>query len=191
NRASNTVTVTYAPYSTGGGVTTTNYSNWKPAPAFTSTNEPLVTTQPTNLALAAGSTATFSITAAGFGTLAYQWFKDGVEMSDVETPCLMTFSLSNAPVGASINTNSGVLSWATSVTNAGTTNPFTVVVADNGSPNLTATQSFSVTVLGIGGTNTAPVFPAATNRYVINGGDTISVTNPATDAEAPPQTLTY
>ncbi|MBI3880593.1 MAG: sulfatase-like hydrolase/transferase, partial [Verrucomicrobia bacterium] len=269
NRASNSVTVTYSSYDGVSGPTTTNYANWKPAPAFTSTNEPLVTTQPTNLTRPAGSNTSFSITAAGLGTLAYQWFKDGVELangggiggvntttlnvtnvqagdagaysvvvtntvgntlsasailtvngapsntpptltaisnrtllpgdslvitnvaSDAETPGLLTFSLTNSPPGAGITTNTGILTWVTSVTNAGTTNPFTVVVADNGSPNLTASQSFTVTVLGIGGTNTAPVFAAATNRYVINGGDTISITNLATDAEAPPQTLAY
>ncbi|HEY6169469.1 MAG TPA: sulfatase-like hydrolase/transferase, partial [Verrucomicrobiae bacterium] len=269
NRASNSVTVTYASFDGAGGVTTTNYSNWKPAPAFTSTNEPLVTTQPTNFTLATGATASFSLTAAGASTLAYQWFKDGVELadgsgiggansttlsitnvqpgdagaysvlvtnnigntmsasvtltitggagntpptltaisnrtilpgdtliitnvaSDAETPGSLTFSLTNSPPGATINTNSGVLTWVTSNANANTTNQFTVVVADNDSPNLTASQGFSVTVLGIGGTNAAPVFAAATNRYVINGGDAISITNIATDPQAPPQTLTY
>ena len=39
--------------------------------------------------------------------------------------------------------------------------------------------------------NTSPVFVAATNRYVISSGQILSVTNVATDAEAPPQTLTY
>jgi len=39
-----------------------------------------------------------------------------------------------------------VLTWRPSVNQAGTTNSFTVVVADNGAPSLTATQSFVMAV---------------------------------------------
>jgi len=66
--------------------------------------------------------------------------------SDVP-PQTMTFSLLAAPTNAVINTNSGVLTWRPLMTQANTTNPFTVKVVDNGLPNLSATQSFTVTVL--------------------------------------------
>ncbi len=226
HRASNTVTVTYSSYGSAYEVTTTNYSGWKTAPALTSTNEPLVTVQPTNTTKAAGSTATFTLSAAGFGTLAYQWFKDGVEMSDggkisgvnttaltitnvqiadmagysavvtntvgntlsasavltvngaptntpptlapisnriiipgqtllitnvandAETPGLLTFSLNSSLPGPTINPADGLITWVTTTNNANSTNQLTVVVADNGSPNMLATQSCTVTVVG-------------------------------------------
>ncbi len=244
NRAGNSLSVTYSSYDGVSGPTTTNYNNWKPAPAFTSTNEPLVTTQPTNLTLAAGSTATFSITAAGLGSLAYQWFKDGVELAngsgiggvntatlsltnvqagdvgaytvvvtntigntmsgtatlaltgaantpptltalssrivipgqtllitnvanDAETPGLLTFSLSSSLPGPTINATNGLITWLTTTNNASSTNQLTVVVADNGSPNLFATQSCTVTVVdtrsisqGLATTITSNLFPA-------------------------------
>jgi hypothetical protein len=67
--------------------------------------------------------------------------------TDPDVPAqTLTFSLLVAPTNAVINTNSGVLTWRPLVTQANTTNPFTVRVADNGTLNLSATQSFTVTV---------------------------------------------
>ena len=65
--------------------------------------------------------------------------------SDVPAQAL-TFSLLTAPTNAVINTNSGVLTWRPLVTQANTTNPFTVRVADSGLPDMGATQGFVVTV---------------------------------------------
>jgi hypothetical protein len=61
----------------------------------------------------------------------------------------LTYSLLVAPTNATINTNSGVLTWRPLVTQASTTNNFTVRVADNGSPSLSATQNFVVTVTNL------------------------------------------
>lgn len=58
----------------------------------------------------------------------------------------LTFSLPTAPTNAAINASSGVLTWRPLVTQANSTNPFTVIVADNGTPSMSATQSFTVTV---------------------------------------------
>jgi hypothetical protein len=70
--------------------------------------------------------------------------------TDTDTPTqTLTFSLLTAPTNAVLNTNSGLLTWRPLVTQAGTTNPFTVKVADNGSPSLSATQSFVVTVTNL------------------------------------------
>jgi hypothetical protein len=65
--------------------------------------------------------------------------------SDVPTQTL-AFSLLAAPTNAVLNTNSGVLTWRPLVTQANSTNTFTVKVADNGAPSQSATQSFIVTV---------------------------------------------
>jgi hypothetical protein len=74
----------------------------------------------------------------------------------------LTFSLApGAPTGASIDSASGVFQWRPAEFQGGTTNAFTILVADNGSPAMTATQRFSVIVrdtqtdftVGIGTTN--------------------------------------
>jgi hypothetical protein len=62
-----------------------------------------------------------------------------------QPPQSLTFSLApGAPFGAAINPSTGLLTWTPS--NAPATNQITVVVTDNGMPNLNATQAFSVTV---------------------------------------------
>ena len=58
----------------------------------------------------------------------------------------LTFTLPVAPTNASIGSASGVLTWRPLVTQAGTTNPFSVVVTDSGTPSLSTTQNFSVIV---------------------------------------------
>src|SRR5208283_3582475 len=63
-----------------------------------------------------------------------------------QPPQTLTFNLLAGPGSATLNTNSGAFSWRPQVTDANTTNPFTLKVADNGSPILSATQSFAVTV---------------------------------------------
>jgi hypothetical protein len=58
----------------------------------------------------------------------------------------LAFSLMTTVTNATINSGSGIFAWRPLVTQANTTNQFAVVVTDNGSPNLSATQSFNVTV---------------------------------------------
>jgi len=61
-------------------------------------------------------------------------------------PQTLTFSLGpGAPAGATIGPVSGQLRWMP--TNAPATNTLSVIVTDNGLPSLSATQSFTVTVL--------------------------------------------
>lgn len=70
----------------------------------------------------------------------------GVNASDTDVPAQsLSFSLAaGAAPGATIHPTSGVFSWTPPT--APSTNNFTVMVADNGVPSLTATQSFSVVV---------------------------------------------
>ncbi len=44
--------------------------------------DPAIITQPANLALPAGATAVFRVTAAGTGSLAYQWYENGLALAD-------------------------------------------------------------------------------------------------------------
>jgi len=61
-------------------------------------------------------------------------------------PQTLTFSLLAGAANATLNTNNGAFSWRPVATQANTTNRFTLQVADNGLPSLTATQNFQVIV---------------------------------------------
>ena len=61
-------------------------------------------------------------------------------------PQTLTFSLLSAPTNATLDASSGIFTWRPVVPQAGTSNLVTVAVTDNGTPNLSATQSFSVIV---------------------------------------------
>jgi uncharacterized repeat protein (TIGR01451 family) len=56
----------------------------------------------------------------------------------------LSYSLVNAPTGASIDSSSGVLTWTPNTTG---TFAITVKVTDDGTPNLTETKTFTMTVL--------------------------------------------
>ena len=63
-----------------------------------------------------------------------------------QPPQTLTFSLLSGPTNATLGALSGAFSWRPWVTQADSTNLFTLSVADNGMPSMSATQSFSVTV---------------------------------------------
>src|SRR5262249_60604335 len=85
---------------------------------------------------------------------------------------VLTYQLVSPPSGASINA-SGVISWTPSEIQGPGTATFTTIVTDNGTPPLSATNSFAVTVNDV---NTAPVLPAQANR-TINEDRTLDVVN--------------
>jgi len=77
--------------------------------------------------------------------------------TDAEVPPQsLTFSLLSGPPGISMNATNGVFTWRPAIAQAATTNDVAVMVSDNGVPNLSATQSFRVSVLK----PAAPVFGA-------------------------------
>jgi len=59
----------------------------------------------------------------------------------------LTWSLTAQPAGATINTTNGLIVWRPKISQAPSTNLFTVVVTDSGIPSMSAMQSFSVVVL--------------------------------------------
>jgi hypothetical protein len=100
----------------------------------------------------------------------------------------LTFSLDpGSPAGAGVNPATGVFSWTPTEAQGPATNSITVRVTDNGSPPLSATKTFSVVVNEV---NQAPVLAAISNRTVY-AGMTLTITNSATDADIPANTLTY
>jgi glucuronoarabinoxylan endo-1,4-beta-xylanase len=61
-------------------------------------------------------------------------------------PYTLTYSLLANPSFATLNTSNGVITWRPHVSQAGSTNLFTVKVADNAPSSLSATNSFTVAV---------------------------------------------
>jgi hypothetical protein len=107
--------------------------------------------------------------------------------TDTDIPAnTLTYSLLNPPTGAAIDA-AGVIIWTPNPSQGFTTNIFTTIVSDNGVPQLSATNSFTVTVLS---GNSPPVLPNQPDRTIAKL-TTITVTNTATDADLPPNNLTY
>jgi hypothetical protein len=77
-------------------------------------------------------------------------------------PQTLTYSLLVAPSGANLNPASGYFTWRPTLAQSPSTNLITLCVADNGSPSLSATQSFTVKVL-------KPQSPALSTAIVSNG----------------------
>lgn len=97
-----------------------------------------------------------SNTAPALPAIANQTIGVGVTLTltntatDAETPPqTLTYSLLIAPTNAAINSSSGLLTWRPPTTQANTTNLFTIMVADNGTPSLSATRSFTVVVTNL------------------------------------------
>jgi hypothetical protein len=82
----------------------------------------------------------------------------------------LTFNLPGPPLGATINSTSGVLTWRPVMTQAGAAYSVAVRVADDGAPSQSATQNFSVTVLRPAQPQiTAPLFGSAGLSLRVSG----------------------
>jgi len=68
--------------------------------------------------------------------------------ADADLPTnTLTFTLLTPPPGASIGPSTGAFSWMPSQSNVGNSFTIRVKATDNGSPNLSATQTFNISVL--------------------------------------------
>jgi hypothetical protein len=102
---------------------------------ITITNAPVSNTAPslapiTNGTVIAGTTINFTNSATD---------------SDVPAQTL-TFSLQNGPGGSSVDSSNGIFTWRPTIVQSPTTNLLSVIVSDNGTPALSATQNFTITV---------------------------------------------
>ena len=67
---------------------------------------------------------------------------------DTDTSRTLTYSLANgAPAGATINQSTGAFSWTPTEAQGPSTYTLTVIASDNGTPSLSASQTFHVTVM--------------------------------------------
>ncbi|MFO1477570.1 MAG: Ig-like domain-containing protein [Verrucomicrobiota bacterium] len=107
--------------------------------------------------------------------------------TDADLPAnTLTYQLVNPPSGALIDA-SGVITWTPTEAQGPGVYTITTIVTDNGTPALSATNSFQVTV---NEANIAPVLPVQ-GPQTINELTLLTVTNTATDADVPANTLTY
>jgi len=104
-----------------------------------------------------------------------------------QPPQTLTYNLSNAPAGATVGAGNGLFTWKPTELQGPATNLITVIVTDNGTPPLSAAQTFTVTVLE---SNEPPVLAEIPDR-VIHAGMTLAITNSATDPDVPTNTLTF
>ena len=108
--------------------------------------------------------------------------------TDADVPAqTLTYRLGpGAPDGA-ILTEGGFFFWAPSEAQGPGTNEIAIIVTDSGTPSLSSTQRFTVVVREI---NHAPVLGAVPD-WTVNEGELISFTAQASDANLPPQNLTF
>jgi hypothetical protein len=84
--------------------------------------------------------------------------------SDADIPAqTLTFSLLTAPTNAAINSSSGLFTWRPTIAQSPSTQTVAVVVSDNGTPIMSATQSFTTKVI-------QPVVPALHAASSITNG---------------------
>jgi glucuronoarabinoxylan endo-1,4-beta-xylanase len=87
-------------------------------------------------------------------------------------PQTLTFNLLNGPTNATLTTVNGtnaIFTWRPLISQAGTANPVSVQVTDNGAPNLSATNNFTVTV--------NPLVRPVLNSIAVSGGQISMVVN--------------
>jgi hypothetical protein len=96
---------------------------------------------------------------------------------------ILTFSLgSGAPASATINSNTGVFSWTTTSADTNSAHNITIKVTDNGSPPMSSSAGFSVTVLPPPPPNNSPLLYPIENQS-IHAGMTLTFTNLAYDPD--------
>ncbi len=100
----------------------------------------------------------------------------------------LTFTLAGTvPAGATIDPMTGDFSWTPNEAQDGA-HTFDVVVTDNGTPNLSDTETITITVNGV---NVPPVLAAIPDPTMAYVGVPFSFIANATDADLPTQTLSY
>jgi len=123
-----------------------------------------------NYTTSASNTAPVLATNSNQSLIAGQTLTFTNSATDADVPAqTLTFSLLSPPSGATINPSNGVFTWRPTMAQSPSTNPFSVKVADSGTPSLSATQNFSVTVL-------RPANPAVSAPGVSNGVMSFTIT---------------
>ena len=143
---------------------------------------PRITTSPTNHAVTAGQTATFTVVAAGTAPLSYQWQKNGVNIVGATATSYTTPGTTTSESGSRFavvvkNTRGSVTSAAATLTvNAAPVGPR--ITASPANRTVTAGQTATFTVVAAG---TAPLsYQWQKNGVNISGATGASYTTPGT-----------
>jgi hypothetical protein len=107
--------------------------------------------------------------------------------SDPDPGQTLTFALVSGPSGVNLDASTGVLTWTPTEAQGPGAYPITLRVSDNGSPSLSATQSFTVFVSEL---NSAPTL-APIGDQTVNESTLLTVNNSATDPDIPAQDLSF
>jgi hypothetical protein len=112
-----------------------------------------------------------------------------VTATDAEAPPqTLTFSLTNAPSGASIHPTTGVFSWTPSEEQGPSTNVITFRVTDNGAPALSTNRTATIIVREM---NQSPQGYDEPFLMSVHAGLVLSMDLSATDPDLPAQTISY
>ncbi|HYE32574.1 MAG TPA: immunoglobulin domain-containing protein, partial [Methylomirabilota bacterium] len=126
-----------------------------------------------------------SVAAADQIAVEGQQLRFSVIGSDADLPAnMLSFALLNAPVGMSISP-SGEVTWTPGESDGGSSRQVSVKVTDDGVPSLSATSSFSVTVLE---TNAAPELALASK--IVTEQTELAFQISAQDPDVPANTVT-
>ncbi len=110
-----------------------------------------------------------------------------MDATDPDAGDTVTFSLNGAPLGMTIDPNTGVISWTPAITQTGPQN--VTAIASDGRGGI-ASQTFSINV-GAAQANRAPT--AQDDLYAVRRGDTLTVPAPGVlqnDSDPDGQSLT-
>ena len=99
----------------------------------------------------------------------------------------LSYKLSSAPTGATIDGQSGVFSWTPTEAQGPATHSVTVQVADSGIPPLSAFETFEITVNEV---NEKPVLPDF-GSPLVEEGKTLNLAGGASDVDQPANQLSY
>ena len=144
--------------------------------------KPAITTQPASQSAVAGKTATFMVTATGSATLAYQWKKNGTDISGANTNTYTTPATSSADNGAiflvSVSNSAGTVT-SSSATLAVTAAPVAPVITTQPvNQSVVVGQSATFSVIA---TNSATSsYQWKKNGTDISGATSSTYTTPAT-----------
>lgn len=126
---------------------------------YTASTAPSISSNPTNVTVAAGQSASFTVAASGSPPLQYQWQRNGVNISNAMSPTY-TFTTTAADNGATFR------AVVSNSAGSATSSSAVLTVLSNGAPT---------------GTITAP-----TSTTTYRGGETFTFTGTGTDPEDGP-----
>src|ERR1700722_2966655 len=172
---------TYNITATSNAVWAMNAASFKP-PAGTGGSAPVITTQPSNTAVAVSQTATFSVVAAGTAPLSYQWQKNGTNITGATSASYTTPSTASTDNGATFQVV--VSNSAGSVTSSVATltvNPAVVaptITTQPANQTVTAGQTATFSVVAAGTASLS--YQWHKNGANITGATSASYTTPST-----------